>query len=60
MNVGERLLGVRLTGDGAHYSHGDGVLQAFGTADGKDELANAGALLRGEGERGEIFFLDLQ
>ena len=40
------LLVIGLAGNGADHSHGDGVLQSLGTADGEDELTYAGTLLR--------------
>ena len=45
LNVGERFGGIGLAGDGADHAHGDGVLQALGTADGEDELSDARTLL---------------
>src|ERR1700691_5229306 len=51
LDVGERLVGIGLASDGTDHSHGDGVLQALGAADGENELAYAGTLLREQGER---------
>ena len=59
LNVGEGLFGIGLAGDGADHAHGDGVLQAFGTADGEDQLTDA-RTLREQGKRGKIFFVDLE
>ena len=60
LDIGEGLVGIGLTSDGADYSHGDGVLQALGTADGENELTYARTMLGEQGKRREILFIDLE
>jgi hypothetical protein len=59
LDVGERLARIGLASHGADHSHGDRILEAFGTADGEDELANTRALGK-QGKRGKVFFVDLE
>ena len=54
------LVGIGLAGDGAYHSHGDRILQALGTADGEDQLSDAGTLLRKQGQSGKVFLVDLE
>ena len=54
------MVGIRLAGQRADHSHGDGILQTFGTADGEHELAYMGSLLAEKRQRWQISLVDLE
>src|ERR1700756_58668 len=58
--VGEGLARICLAGERAYDSHGDGVLQTLGTADGKYQLSDMGPFLADERQRGKIRLVDLE
>ncbi len=60
LKISERLGRIGLAGQRADYTHGDGILQSFGAADGEDELTDAGSLLADERERGEIGLVNFE
>ena len=60
LNVGERLGGIGLAGERADHAHGDGILQAFGTADGEDELSDVRALRADERKSRQVGLVDFE
>src|SRR5258708_10927852 len=60
LNVGDRFGGVGLAGERADHAHSDGILQAFGTADGEDELSHMRALRADEGKSRQFGLVNLE
>src|SRR5437899_371701 len=60
LNVGEGLARICLAGKRADNSHGDGVLQTLGAADGKYQLPDMGPLLADERQGRQFRLIDLE
>jgi hypothetical protein len=58
LNVDERTVGVGLPRDGTDHAHGNGVLQALGTAHGEDQFALMHGPVRAERKCGQVRGVD--